>query len=487
MKRILTLFFVAVMLVTSLALPLHAEEAKSVTIPDIGSGAAIVLDAQTGAILYRKNDTALLPPADSAQMMTVLLALESGKADETVTVTEQIASTFDSEKTNIPLKQGETVKIRDLLYAIMLQSYSDACKTVAIAVSGSEEAFAAKMTARMTQITGNKGSNFANADGEPHDKNKTSAYDLALLTREAMKNEEFRTIFGKVAYTMSATNLNTSTRDLKAICKLFSDKEFAYDGTVGAKSGYNKDAKYTLVSAAKKDGRTLICVVLSSNSSDQRYEETIALLDYGFQAFRNVTVPTDLISPTKIPVMNSEGNYTRWITVSIPEGTLLTTNLNFKDGTMSVPALPSYVKEGDTNLSLTVSAKDDNNVSIVLGTINLAIQTVEVEVEDTQVGQNKPKEETFGTKVWKVVKTILFAILYVILGIVVLILALFVVSYLQRRQRIANRRKLREQAEEDDEDEQPVYTGRRHRRLAEPEEDEDDEDDENNEDDYFIE
>lgn len=472
MKRILTLLCAFILTFSLLTVPAAAETAQSPTIPEINSGAAIVLDAQTGSVLYRKNDSAALPPADTAQLMTVLLALESGKADQTVTVTKEIAETFDKNKTNLPLKEGEEVKIRDLLYAVMLGSFSDACKTVAVAVSGSEAAFAEAMTARMTQITGTKSSNFGNADGEPHEANKTTAMDLALLTKEALKNEEFRKIFGTVAYATSATNATTSQRDLKSVCKLFTDPEYKYEHVIGAKSGFNDDAKYTLVSAAEKDGRTLICVILSAGSS-QRYQDTIALYNYAFTAFRNVEVPTNLISPTEIPVMNKDGNFTRKITVSIPEGTFLTTNLPFKEGTMEVSTpLPSYVQEGATSISLTVSAKDNNNVTIVLGTVNLNIETKEIET-GTKAGGSKEKPMTFGQKLWKVVSTILWIIFYIILGIILIAVALFVMSYLQRRKRLANRRRRQEErlreAEEAEAEKEPVYTGRRHRRTEDEE------------------
>ena len=473
MKRILTLLCVLVL--TFLLLPAlpAANAAQSPAIPEINSGAALVLDADTGSVLYRKNDSAALPPADTAQLMTVLLALESGKADETVTVTKEIAATFNKENgaTNLPLKEGEEVKIRDLLYAVMLGSYSDACKTVAVAVSGSEEAFAEAMTARMTKITGTKSSNFGNADGEPHEKNKVTAMDLALLTREAIKNEEFKKIFGTVAYTTSATNSTTSQRDLKTVCKLFTDPDYKYEHVVGAKSGYNAEAQYTLVSVAEKDGRTLICVILSAGSS-QRYQDTISLYDYAFTAFRNVAVPTDLISPTEIPVMNKDGNYTRKITVSIPEGTLLTTNLSFKEGTMEVTTpLPSFVQEGATSISLTVSAKDENNVTIVLGTVNLNIETKELE-SGPKAGGSKEKPMTVWQKIGKVIgtifKIILWTIFYVLLGVILIAAALFTMSYVQRRKRLANRRRRQEERireeEESEAKKEPVYTGRRHKK-----------------------
>ncbi len=472
MKRILTLFFVLLLLFTVSCNTVFAqteetqESESNVTEPEIASDAALVMDADTGAILFQKNMNEKYSPADIAQIMTVLLALESEKVDDTITVTKDVINAVDREGAHISLSEGEEVPMKDLLYAVMLSSASDAAKTVATAISGSETAFAEAMTHRMKEM-GAVNTSFVNADGEPAENNFSTAQDLAILIKEALKNKTFREIFSATSYTMDETNKNASQRSFTTICLLMknSDMEVKYEYTIGGKSGWNADANYTLASVAKRDGRTLICIILGSESSKQRYEETIALYDYAFSAYRNITVPTTLLSPTEIPVMK-DGTIVRKIQVSIPEGTLLSTNVNFKEGTMTVSSLPSYVTEGDTTIRLTVSAKDENNSTVVLGTVILEIETKDLDLGEAP-GTKKPVPLSLGAKIWRVIRTILLIILCVIGGILLLTAILFLISYFQRRKRHAQRqrRRLEQRKQEESEAEKQVtYTGRRHKK-----------------------
>lgn len=473
MKRALTLLCAVLLLVSCFAFGTAAETVKQ---PTVNSEAAIVMDAETGVTLYQRNETKQLAPADSAQILTALLALESGKANETVTVTKEIAAGFDKNGTNVPLAVGDKVKMIDLVYAMMLGAYSDASKAIAVAVSGSEKAFADKMTARMQQISGTKSSTFANADGEPADGNRTTAKDLALLVREALKNNEFRTVFGTTAHTMPAPNANASDRPFSTICLLMRNNEMnvKYDAAIGGKSGWNKDAKYTLVSAAEKDGRTLICVVLGASESKQRYQETIALFDYVFATFRNVEIPTSLLAPTEIDVVKN-GQVVRKIVVSIPEGTKLSTNTEFREGTMAIASsLPKQVEEGETNITLTVSAKDTKGITVVLGSVILNVETRAPETEtpvfnDENLGGQTEKKKSFGDVLWGIIKSILWFIFYAILAIILLAVILFAISYVQRRNRIARRKRRAEEAAVTGTRHAAPNTGRRHRGAAEPE------------------
>ncbi len=433
--------------------------------PEITSGAALVMDGETGAILYQKNMTDKLAPADTVQILTVLLGLESGKAEETVTVSKDVIATVDREGTHISLVADEQVKMKDLFYATILASASDAAKTIAAAVSGSETNFAQAMNTRMKAF-GAINSSFSNADGAPADNNYTTAQDLALLTKEALKNPSFRNIFAQSTYTMGSTNKNASGRSLSTLCLLMknSDMNVKYEGVLGGKTGWNQKSGYNLVSVAEKDGRTLICVVMKAESSKLRYEESIALFDYVFSAYRNVAVPTSLLVPTEIPVIKN-GTIVRKITVSIPENTFLSTNVNFREGTMSISSLPAHVTEGDTNLRLTVSAKDANGKTVVLGTVILEIETKEVHLEETPGGE-KVVPLSFGAKLWKVIRVILLILLCIVGGILLILGALFLTSYLQRKKRKTRRRQRLEekQKEEELEASKPVYTGRRHKK-----------------------
>lgn len=474
MKRIISLICAFFLTFTLLSFPSFAENGEenqnngqSITAPVINSGAAVVMDADTGVILYQKNMMEKLSPADTAQLMTVLLGIESGKADTVVTVSQEVIDTVDREGTHISLVPGEQVLLKDLFYASVLASASDAAKTIAAAVSGSEKTFAESMTKRMKDL-GAVNTSFTNADGSYEENNFTTAQDMALLTKEAMKNKTFREIFGKTSYTMAETNKNASGRSFTTLCLLMknSSMEVKYEGTIGGKTGWNKKAGYTLVSAAENDGRSLICVILNSETSQQRYDETIALFDYVFSTYRNVEVPDSLLTPTEIPVMKN-GTIVRKITVSIPKGTLLSTSTAFREGTMTVSSLPSHILEGDTNLKLTVSAKDNENNTVVLGTIILDVKTTDMSLQEAPGGE-KIVPPTLGARIWKVLRTILWILLGIIGILIFMAGGLFLMSYIQRRNRKARRRRLKEEKQNKEQEEDvknELYTGRRHRKL----------------------
>ena len=461
MKRFLTLMLICILL-TAAVLPLAAE---GVEVPQVVSPSAVLMDAQTGAVLYQKNMTEKRNPASVSKIVTVLLGIESGKGEETTVVSEQVVKITERDSTHLSLVAGEEVKLNDMFYAAMMMSAHDAANVIAESVAGSVPEFVEKMNARMKDA-GATGTRFTNADGSRDADNYTTAEDIALFTKEALKNETFRTVFGQVSYTMPATNKNTAPRNFNTICYLLreSDQNVRYTDAIGGKTGWDEDAKYTMVSAAEKDGRTLICVILGAPKSQTRYTDTVALFDYGFAAFRNVAVPTTLLPETEIPVMK-DGNIIRKVKVSIPEGTLLTTDQTFTEGTMFLAsALPTYLTEGATDLHLTVSAKDETGQTVVLGTVVLTLAGREVELDPA--GGEKPVEQSFGSKVWKVIKIILLVLLIIIGALVLIAAALFAVSYIQREKRKRIRRQRQEERrrrEQEEEAKENEYVGRRFR------------------------
>ncbi len=475
MRRILGFLLALIFFATFSCIPALAENQNTKTglssteEPKIQSTAAIVIDADTGSILYQKNMTQKLSPADTVQILTVLLGIESGKSEEFVTVSKDVVDKVDREGTHISLVADEKVRLKDLFYATILASATDAAKTIAVTVSGSEKSFTEAMNQRMKKL-GAANTSLTNSDGAFDENNYTTAQDLALLTKTALMNEEFRTVFQASSYTMSETNKNTTGRSFSTLCLLLknSDMNVKYDFALGGKTGWNESSGYNLIAVAEKDGRTLISVILDAETSKIRYEETIALFDYAFSAFRNVPVPKTLLESTEIPVIKN-GTIVRKINVSIPENTYLSTNAEFQEGTLTLSSLPNHVNEGDTSLRLTVSAKDINNKTVVLGTVILDIQTEEIHLEEVPGGE-KVVPLSFGAKLWKVIRTVLLIILCIIGGILFIAVLLFLVSYVQRRNRQKRKRqRLEEQIRvaEKEAAQENLYTGRRHKQPEE--------------------
>jgi D-alanyl-D-alanine carboxypeptidase len=182
--------------------------------------------------------------------------------------------------------------------AAMLPSANDAANGIAEQISGSIPEFVKLMNERAIQA-GALHTNFANANGLPNDEHVTTAYDMAMITKEALKNEQFRRIFGTLQYEIPPTNMKSEPRDFWTEHKMLKPGKYKYDGVIGGKTGYTKEAQCTLVTAAQRGDRELIVVVLKSSTSGV-YNDTKTLLDYGFDEFNPTTIMLPAITTANL-------------------------------------------------------------------------------------------------------------------------------------------------------------------------------------------
>ena len=266
---------------------------------EVAGKSAILMDMATGSVLYEQNPHEKLPPASVTKVMTMLLvmeAIDSGKIswDDTVTVSESAAAKGGSQ---IYLKVGETMSVSDMLKSVAVSSANDCACALAEHIAGSESAFVEKMNIRAGQL-GMNDTHFVNCTGLDDDENAkehlTSAYDIAIMSRELMLNhpdiQKFTTIWMDTvrggAFGLSNTN------------KLVR----FYPGATGLKTGFTSSAGYCLSATAQRDGLGLIAVVLGAKTSQERFAGCKAMLDYGFANFATVKpeLPTDNSIPVKL-------------------------------------------------------------------------------------------------------------------------------------------------------------------------------------------
>ena len=229
---------------------------------------AILMDAESGRVLYEQNIHQPRLIASITKLMTALVAVEQAEdLDEVVTIKGEW---LGSEGSSIYLKAGEEITLRGLLYGLLLQSGNDAAMAIACHTSGSVEEFAALMNQRAEEL-GMKDSSFVNPSGLNDEKHYSSAYDMALAAQACLKNEA-------VAEICATRSITIGTRTFVNHNKLL----YRYEGCVGMKTGFTEKAGRTLVSAAARDGQTLICVTL--NDGDD-WNDHMKLLDYGFKTY----------------------------------------------------------------------------------------------------------------------------------------------------------------------------------------------------------
>lgn len=259
----------------------------------LNAKAAVLMDAKTGMVLYQKNMNEPMDPASITKILTVYIALERLEPDTILTASETAIDNIDRTSSHIWLDYGEQAPMIDFAYASMMASANDATNVLAEAVSGTQEEFAQLMNETAVD-SGALNSNFTNAHGLPDEGHKTTAYDMAVILRAAMKNEQFQEVFGNLRYDMAPTNKQTETRTFSSGNEMMKNSKYKYEGVTGGKVGWTEDAGYTMVNTATRDNMDLIGVVLGCENSDARYEDMTKLFDYGFSNFKTITLPKDL-------------------------------------------------------------------------------------------------------------------------------------------------------------------------------------------------
>lgn len=238
----------------------------------VSGQAAILMEQSSGRVLYSKNEHQPLKIASITKIMTAILAIESGKLDETVTVSKRAEGT---EGSSLYLVAGEKLTLRDLVYGLMLRSGNDAAIAIAEHVGGSVEGFVFLMNEKAEEI-GMSNTLFRNPHGLDTDEDHlSSAYDMALLTQYAMGNEEYRDISSTKDYRSKGDKV----RVFHNKNRLLTEK---YSYSTGGKTGYTKLAKRTLVSTASKDGLDLIAVTL--NAPDD-WDDHMHMFNWGFEHY----------------------------------------------------------------------------------------------------------------------------------------------------------------------------------------------------------
>ncbi|WP_176461562.1 D-alanyl-D-alanine carboxypeptidase family protein [Anaeromicrobium sediminis] len=293
MKKNLTTFILVFILLFNV---LFSTNAFAVSKPTISAPSGILIDFETGDVLYDKNGNTPMYPASTTKVMTALLTLENCKLDEVVTIDSKSPFTNGSR---IYLNEGEKVTIEQLLYALLVESANDAAVALAIHISGDVKSFAGLMNERAKEL-GAKNTNFTNPNGLPDPKHITTAYDLALIGKKAMEIEKFREIVKTTRYQIPPTNKQEETRYLKNSNRLLwgtgSRNKMEYKGDLidikydivdGMKTGYTVAAQQCLVATAQKDGHRVISVVLKATGKNI-YSDTRTLLDYGFGNFKTI-------------------------------------------------------------------------------------------------------------------------------------------------------------------------------------------------------
>ena len=377
-SRLLSLVL-TLLLALSLASPfaLAAEGSGSAILDSmsVDAKAAVLVDPDTDEVLYELNAHEKMYPASITKVMTCLLTLEAVDAgqltlEQTVTAGPSIHTGIGDNASTADIKEGEEIRIIDLLYAALLPSANEACNVMAEAVSGDIASFVDLMNQRAGEL-GMTGTHFANTHGY-HDANHyTTAYDVYLMSKEAMKHETFRTIVSSLNYTMPATNMHPEERIVRSTNALISNFRIAgylYQYATGVKTGSTPEAGYCLAASATKEDRNLISVVMgcervpgTTGSAGYTYfSESSRLLEWGFDNFSRQV----MLDGTKRDIPEVEvtlGKDTNYVTLA-PQGeisALLPNDISTEDleydYTLNAQSVEAPVEQGQQLGTISVS------------------------------------------------------------------------------------------------------------------------------------
>lgn len=388
--RFLSLFLTIVLVCSLLSFSAGAVESEIVNSMTVDAKAALLVDMDTDYVMYELNAHEKVYPASITKVMTGILVLDAVSAgtlsmDQMITAGDTAWQGLDYTSSNQNIQPGEQMSVEDLLYCLLVPSANEAANILAVAVAGSIENFVGMMNAKAAEL-GCTGTHFVNPHGMPDDDHYTTAYDLYLIAKYAMQNEQFRTIVGTKEYYVEPTNMSDRRHFFNSNALLSNMKYsgYYYEYCTGIKTGSTDAAGYCLLSSAEKDGQRLICVMMGcENPTDAegniqrlQFSQSRKLFEWGYENFSVHTILDSTDPVAEVPVtLSNESDY---VSV-VADGTLeaqLPNDVTSEDFEWSIDVPESVeapVRAGDQIGTLTVSLDGET-----YGTVNLvAVNSVD--------------------------------------------------------------------------------------------------------------
>lgn len=253
--------------------------------PTLSADSALLMDASSGETVYGYESDTQRYPASITKVMTALLAIEQCKLSDIVEYPSEVVNSIEPGSSTAGINAGAKITMEDTLYALMLVSANEAGAAIAHHISGSDKEFARLMTERAKEL-GCTGTQFRNPHGLPDEEHYTTAHDMALILRQAMRYESFRKIAGATYYKMENKTLSSPIELYNHAKIMRESSEYYYEYVEGAKTGFTQAALNTLVTYAKKDDVELICVILKDYGADKSYQDTKALYKWAFDELK---------------------------------------------------------------------------------------------------------------------------------------------------------------------------------------------------------
>lgn len=389
---------------------------------DIVSPSAIVMEVNSGTILYDKNSDEVNYPASITKIMTAYLAVQNCSMDETVTFSADAVFKNEGATSHIARDLDEQMTMEQCLYAVLLKSANECAYAVAEHVGqklgGDYSTFIDLMNSTAKDL-GCTNTHFNNPNGLPDENHWTSAHDMALIASAAYKNETFRKIVGTGTYEIPPTNKHAEPTPLSNDHQMLypsRTRKYLYEYCTGGKTGFTDDAGNTLVTYAEKDGLTLVCVIMHS-TNPQHYLDTTSLLDYCFNNFQAVNIAQNesAISDESLKDKGILNNHQSFVSLDDSSYIVIPKTASFTDATSTM-----NVEESDDDsvatIQYTYAGHDVGSANII---------AAQVDTPDTMFDETEASESDAG-------RTIVIKPIYV-LGIVLAVIAIGALIFFIKR------------------------------------------------------
>ena len=393
--------------------------------PETLSPGVILMEESTGTILYEKNSDEAHYPASITKIMTTLLALENGNLSDMVTFSDDAIN--NTEGSGIARDYGEQMTLEQCLYGVMLESANECAYAVAEHVGGTVENFVDMMNAKAKEL-GCTNTHFANPHGLQDENHYTTAHDMALIAQAAYQNETFRIIIGTKMYTIPPTNKHAEETVLRnhhdMLCTYHNaNRKYLYPYCVGGKTGYTATANSTLVTYAEKDGMTLICVVMDTQSPNQ-FIDTVNLFDYAFDNFQVLNVAendTDYSAETTVDNGNLD-NIEPFVELDKDAVIVLPKTAEFSDTSSSVE-----YNDSDPEIagSITYTYAGRNVGKADIKTTGVVVEGYAFDNESTE----EEEQEAVSTVQVRPIVVVLLIVAVILLGVLLFFLKRFYDNY----------------------------------------------------------
>lgn len=455
MKKMINFILIGVLIYT-LVMPTDAYASSWPKAPSIDAKGAVIMEISSGTVIYSKNMNKKYYPASITKIMLTLVALENSSLNETVTISQNAINQIGYDAANMGVVAGEKITMKDALYGAMLKSANELCNAVAEHIAGSIDAFVDMMNAKAKEL-GCKNTHFVTTNGL-HDKNHyTTAYDYALISRAAFKNETFRTITGTEKYTIGKTNKNKNKRTFSNHHQMLVGGKYSskYSGCLGGKTGFTTPASNTLVTYAKKNNIEYVVVILKAKTNSKKsglnmqYDDTKKLLSEAASNFSKHSIITnegnslkeDFVSFNKYFNLESKDS-TGYISIDKNSSIILPKKVKFSSAKKKVTFNDNPdIISGDNiigKLSYTYAGKQVGNVDIIMKYYPKS-KVTNISLPEEMLNYSLLLNDNNSSTIVKKTKSIFFQILIIV---IVVGLALFLLFYFK----INNARKRRRRA-----------------------------------------